>query len=202
MYSNRYTRSSERCNRRLQGRARALIVAAGAVAVVACAPMPPRPSVVKRPAAVSAPPSTEVVFYPTQGQSPQQQDRDRYECYLWAVKQTGFDPSSPRLLPHQRIQVVPASPPGQDTAVGAVMGAAIGAATARPHETTEGAVVGAITGAVIGAASDTAKQTEAERRQEYYDQLEAQRLAGVEQQAQKYRRAMSACLEGHGYSVE
>jgi len=33
--------------------------------------------------------------YPKQGQSPEQQAQDRYECHRWAVDQTGFDPSQP-----------------------------------------------------------------------------------------------------------
>lgn len=35
----------------------------------------------------------DVYVYPREGQSPEQQDRDRYECHRWAVDQTGFDPS-------------------------------------------------------------------------------------------------------------
>ncbi|MCI0506751.1 MAG: hypothetical protein L0Z73_11675 [Gammaproteobacteria bacterium] len=61
---------------------------------------------VKAQPAVSQPlPTTTVYFYPTRGQSEQQQDRDRYECYMWAVKQTGFDPGQAQLAPHQRIEV-------------------------------------------------------------------------------------------------
>lgn len=55
---------------------------------------------------VSAPPpDKEVVedtnipkslfIYPKKGQSAEQQDTDRYECYRWAVQQTGFDPTQP-----------------------------------------------------------------------------------------------------------
>ena len=50
----------------------------------------------------AAPPPPQVYFYPTQGQSPQQQDRDRFECYNWAVQQTGFDPG--RQLPPDRLR--------------------------------------------------------------------------------------------------
>ena len=35
----------------------------------------------------------DIYIYPAKGQSHEQQDRDRYECHSWAVKQTGFDPS-------------------------------------------------------------------------------------------------------------
>src|SRR5215467_10308483 len=43
-------------------------------------------------------------FYPTQGQSPQQEESDKGQCYGWAVKQTGFDLANPRVA-------TPASPP-------------------------------------------------------------------------------------------
>jgi len=37
--------------------------------------------------------SDDVFVYPRNGQSPDQQSRDRYECHRWAVDQTGFDPT-------------------------------------------------------------------------------------------------------------
>jgi hypothetical protein len=147
------------------------------------------------------PPSTQVYFYPTSGQGAAQQDRDRYECYLWAKKQTGFDPSSPQLAPHQRLEVKPMPPTGQDTAVGAVTGAVLGAAVSSPGRSAEGAAVGAVAGAIIGAASDAERQEQAERVQQGYDQRAVQHAARIEQQASSYRRAMAACLQGRGYSV-
>jgi hypothetical protein len=145
------------------------------------------------------PPSTQVYFYPTRGQGAAQQDRDRYECYLWAMKQTGFDPSLPQLAPHQRFDVVVTTPPpGQETAAGAVTGAVLGAVVSPPGRAAEGAVVGAVAGAMIGAASESARQERAERaRRATADRRNVQ----LEQQAANYRRAMTACLEGRGYSV-
>lgn len=177
---------------------RCLLAAFAALSLVACASTPQAPA---EPASLP-PPSTQIYFYPTQGQSAAQQDRDRYECYLWARKQTGFDPSSPQLAPHQRLQVIPTTPPpGQDTAVGAVTGAVIGAVVAPPGRSAEGAAVGAIAGAAIGTTSEAARQEQAERIQRGYDRQEAQRMARLEQQASSYRRAMAACLEGRGYTV-
>ena len=44
--------------------------------------------------AAAAPPANDTVFvYPRNGQSPEQQATDRYECHRWAAGQTGFDPS-------------------------------------------------------------------------------------------------------------
>ncbi|WP_455221007.1 hypothetical protein [Kaarinaea lacus] len=146
-------------------------------------------------------PSTTVYFYPTRGQSEAQQDRDRYECYLWAVKQSGFDPGQAQLAPHQRIEVKPAAPPGADTAAGAATGAIIGSIVAPHHDRGFGLVFGALTGAMIGAASDAARQEEAERVQQQYDAREVQRYTRMEKQARDYQRAMTACLEGRGYSV-
>jgi len=37
----------------------------------------------------------DVYMYPANGQSPQQQSTDRYECHKWAQDQTGFDPTQP-----------------------------------------------------------------------------------------------------------
>ncbi|WP_455211120.1 hypothetical protein [Kaarinaea lacus] len=146
-------------------------------------------------------PTTTVYFYPTRDQSEEQQDRDRYECYLWAVKQSGFDPGQAQLAPHQRIEVKPVTPPGADTAAGAVSGAIIGSIVAPHRDSSFGLVFGAITGAMIGAASDAARQEEAERIQRQYDAKEAQRYARLEKQARDYQRAMTACLEGRGYAV-
>jgi len=36
----------------------------------------------------------ELFVYPSEGQSDEQRDRDRYECYVWAAGQTGFDPAA------------------------------------------------------------------------------------------------------------
>ena len=143
----------------------------------------------------SPPPVTEVYFYPTQGQSAEQQDRDRYACYLWAKKQTGFDPSDPRLAPHQRFMVVSPTPPGHDVAAGAVTGAVIGSVVARPGHSAEGAIVGAVAGSLLGAVSEEAQQSQAVRAQAQ------KQYTRFEQQAANYRRALTACLEGRGYSV-
>jgi hypothetical protein len=169
--------------------------------VMGCAPTyyehEPIPEVTYQP----PPPSTRVYFYPNKGQSPAQQDFDHYQCYLWAVKQTGFNPSAPYLAPHQQLEVVPHPPAGHDTAVGAATGAIIGAIAAPRGKTAAGVVIGAATGAVVGAASDAARQAEAERVRQNYARLSARKRSILEEQAADYRRAMAACLEGRGYTV-
>lgn len=146
-------------------------------------------------------PTTRVYFYPTQGQSAARQDRDRYECYLWAVKQSGFDPGQAQLAPHQRIEVTPAAPPGANAAAGAVGGAIAGSLMAPYHDQGRGMVFGAVTGALLGAASDQAQQQRAQQIQQQYNSREEQQYAREDRQARNYRRAMTACLEGRGYTV-
>ena len=38
--------------------------------------------------------STELMAYPKNGQSADQQSRDKYECHQWAATQSGFDPTT------------------------------------------------------------------------------------------------------------
>lgn len=176
-----------------------LLAAATGLALSGCAP--PAYVVQPRPEETPPPPSTQLYFYPTQNQTPAQQDRDRYECYLWAVKKTGFDPNRTPLAPHQRVEVIPQPAPGADTAVGAITGAVLGSMLARPREAGKGLAVGAIAGAMVGAASDAAKQQQAQELQRQYDAGYAQDYARAERQARDFRRAMTACLEGRGYTV-
>ena len=34
----------------------------------------------------------EIMVYPAKGQSSDQMEKDKFECYSWAKGQTGFDP--------------------------------------------------------------------------------------------------------------
>lgn len=46
-------------------------------------------------AASAAAPQGELFIYPKNGQSEEQQSKDRYECHSWAASQSGFDPTQP-----------------------------------------------------------------------------------------------------------
>jgi hypothetical protein len=40
------------------------------------------------------PPGTELIAYPKNGQSADQQSKDKFECHEWAAGQTGYDPTT------------------------------------------------------------------------------------------------------------
>lgn len=188
-----------------------LAVVATAATVAGCAETPTQSAQVGRvisTPSTTAPPApppayrAEVFVYPAQGQAEGQLDRDRYECHRWSVKQSGFDPSLPGLPPQHRVSVVAAGPPpGASVAAGAVTGAVIGAAVANPWETGEGALLGAAAGAVIGAIAETARGNELQQREQELAGYQSGQVAEQEQLADGYRRAITACLEGRGYSV-
>lgn len=148
-------------------------------------------------------PSTQIYFHPLHGQSKVQQERDRYDCYVWAVRQSGFDPNQQGLAPHQRVEVRPLPPSGESVAAGAMTGAMIGSMVSPWHHSGEGLVFGAIAGALLGAAADALQHNQqANRVQQQYDANNARNYARYEKRARDYRRAMSACLDGRGYSVQ
>ncbi len=173
--------------------------------LVAC--YPPQNRVVSRPAAANVGSSsraslTQVYFYPKAGQSTQQQSRDHFECYNWAIKQTGFDPNLTPLPPAQRIKVVPTPPPGHDTATLAIVGAVLGALIAGPRHAAGGALIGGAGGALAGAASDVSRQESARQMEEAYYQRDQVIDSQLDAKALDFRRAMGACLEGRGYSIK
>jgi outer membrane lipoprotein SlyB len=171
-----------------------------AMLLAGCAATYPR----SRPVAATPPPTQSepprVFSYPLRDQTAQQQDRDRFECFNWAVTQTGYDPSRQSPPRQTREVVVPAQPSGSATFAGAVTGALVGAAVSSPRNRGNGAVIGAIAGTALGAAADSAEQSAAQAA------ADARRnnntVSRSQGQAADFRRAMSACLEGRGYAVQ
>ena len=173
-------------------------------AFVACYPAPYRTGSSYEPKEVRESPMvplTQLYFYPKEGQTNEQQSRDHYECYNWAVKQTGFDPGQSEIPTNQRVRVVPMPPPGHDTATLAIAGAVLGALIGGPRHAVGGALIGASSGAIAGAASDSARLESARQQEEAYAARDEARDAQLEAKAHGFRRAMSACMEGRGYSV-
>lgn len=168
---------------------RCCVAAALGLSLAACvAPPPPRPVV------VVPPPQPKLFVYPAQGQSPQQTDRDRYECHVWAVQTTGVDPSrEPQVYTY--VQSPP--PPGANAVSGAVGGAFAGSILAGPYNSGSGFLIGAAAGALIGSAVDAQAQAQARQSQEQVNQA----AAAASARADSYRQALATCLRGRGYSV-
>ena len=141
--------------------------------------------------AVTTPaPGQQLMIYPGKGQSPEQQSRDQAECHSWAVQQSGFDPASPP----PPAAVAGSGPQGgvlQGAARGAVVGVVGGAIMG---DAGKGAAVGAATGGLIGGFRRVDQQREIAQQQAQYDQQ-------IAYMRQNYNRAMSACLQGRGYTV-
>ena len=150
----------------------------------------------------------ELYAYPQKGQSADQQGRDRYECHTWAVQQSRFDPTQ-----QQAAAVAPAYPPppqpeapqggllrgaGRGAAVGAVGGAIAG-------DAGKGAAIGAGTGALIGGMRRRDQLAREQQAQQNYErQTASARSAQTAENANRqrdYNRALSACLQARGYSV-
>ena len=130
------------------------------------------------------------VIYPAKGQSAEQQNKDKGECHVWAVQQSGFDPA--------QAQAPTGAPPAQggERARGAARGAAAGAAIgAIGGDAGKGAAAGAAAGTVAGGhrKREAARQQQAQTQQQ--QQAYAQSQAG-------YQKAQGACLEGRGYTVK
>ncbi|MCC7464351.1 MAG: glycine zipper family protein [Gammaproteobacteria bacterium] len=162
------------------------IVITAAVFLGGCASEPSRHQVTQ------PEPATRVIAYPARGQGAAQLDRDRYECHLWAVRESRFDPSAAGVPEAYRVRVEPA--PGSATVAGVLAGAVLGAVVGSPHDAGAGAVVGAVAGGALGAAADqdrAANEWRADRR-----------AARYQTRATAYRRAVTACLEGRGYTVK
>ncbi len=139
----------------------------------------------------------EPVIYPAKGQSPEQLDKDKYECYSWAKKESGFDPMQ---------QPTASDPPPQKEAPkgGAVKGAARGglvglAGGAIAGDAGKGAAIGAASGALVGGM----RRIDQQRQQAQAEQQWAQNQAATHtKNRDSYDRAYSACLEGRGYTVK
>lgn len=134
---------------------------------------------------LTLPVQAQLIIYPMKGQSNEQLSKDRYECHMWAVQQSGFDPTyaqTTQQVPQtqQRGQVI------RGGARGAAMGAAVGAIAG---DAGKGAAIGATAGGIRGG----------------FKKLDQNRAASQSYQAapgqDAYNQAIRVCLTGRAYSV-
>ena len=140
------------------------------------------------------------MVYPAQGQSQEQMEKDKYQCYTWAKQETGFDP--------MKTPTASRPPPQKEekkggVAKGAVIGGAGGAAIGGIAGGGKGAGIGALVGAGSGAAIGGMRRSNQRDREEKARQdWEREQANEYHQKRSKYNRAYGACLEGRGYSVK
>ena len=138
-----------------------------------------------------------LIIFPAKGQSQEQMEKDKFECYTWAKQQTGFDP--------MQTPTASTPPPQQQArrggvirggATGALAGLAIGSLKG---EAGKGAAAGAIAGGVLGGARRRSQQRQQQQAQQ---QWAGQQAAEYGKKRDTYNRAYSACLEGKDYTVK
>jgi hypothetical protein len=142
----------------------------------------------------------DVFFYPSGGQSQDQQNKDKMECQSWGSNETGFDPMTPAPQPDfssaNQAQADTQGSAVRGSARGAARGAAIGAIAG---DAGKGAAIGAGTGAVRGRASANANANAAQ--QQTQAEYEA-KLAAYNAERDRWQRAVNACMSGRNYSVQ
>ncbi len=142
--------------------------------------------------------AAELMVFPAKGQSQEQMEKDKSDCYTWAKQQTGFDP-----MKAQTGQAPPpqSQGPSGERVKGAARGAAVGAVAGEVANDNagKGASAGAAAGVVAGGM-----KTRQQRRQQTQEQQQAsqQQQATNDEALNAYNRALGACLEGKGYTVK
>jgi len=140
--------------------------------------------------------NSDLYIYPAKGQSHAKQDQDRYECHSWAVQQTGFDPSKPETMSSNAGTSQQYQPSQPHVLKGAGRGAALGAVGGA---ITGNAGKGAAAGAAMGGLAGGFRRRDERKQQAAQQQANAQ--AGASNARVTYNRAMAACLQGRGYTV-
>jgi hypothetical protein len=131
--------------------------------------------------------------FPSQGQSEQYQKEDEFDCYRWAISNSGIDPTNP---PKVDMPPPPSGPTGAavgGAARGAAAGAAIGLVAGNAGR---GAAIGATAGAIGGRSAGRQAQQQAGQQQQN------QARAKEQEQMNSFVRAFSACMQGKGYTIQ
>lgn len=149
-------------------------------------------------AAAQAKQTLGLIVYPAGGQTAEQQARDEQACYAWAQQQVGAPAGSPSLdsaaqAGRAKVDTATQGAGIKGAAGGAAGGALVGAIAG---DASKGAGIGAVTGAM------RARRAKREAEQQAQQSARAQAQAQGNQQAATFRKAMVACLQGRGYTVQ
>ena len=138
--------------------------------------------------------------FPSAGQTKGIQLSEEQQCYDWAQQQSGVDPTK------VTANTDSAAKASGDKAASATQGAAVGGAA---RGAAAGALIGAAagdagTGAAVGAAAGAVGGRRARKRAEAQaEQAGAnQAVAQANDKIVQFKKAMSVCLEGKGYTVK
>jgi outer membrane lipoprotein SlyB len=140
------------------------------------------------------------IVYPAKGQSEDQIEKDKYQCYSWAKKQTGFDP--------MKTPTTTSAPPAKEEKVwgagksgvaGGATGAIVGGIAKGKKGAVRGGLIGAGAGALIGGVRSSNQRNREEQKRKEWEQGEANNYVRARNE---YNRAFGACMEGRGYSVK
>ena len=137
------------------------------------------------------------IIFPKEGQSQEQMEKDKYTCYSWAKKQTGFDPmAQPKATAPPPPQEAPEGGVGRGAVRGGVAGLAVGAIAG---DAGKGAAIGAASGGLIGGMR---RRDQVARQEQEENQWAQQQASNYAKGRSEYNRAYGACLEGKGYTVK
>jgi hypothetical protein len=140
----------------------------------------------------------DLVIYLAKGQSQEQMEKDKYECYTWAKQQSGFDPmQQPKATQPPPQQEAPKGGVVRGAARGAAVGAVVGEIA--KDDAGKGAKTGAAAGAIVGGAR---RRDQRRQQQQAEQQWAQQQTANYTKNRDKYNRAYGACLEAREYSVK
>ena len=139
----------------------------------------------------------ELIIYPAKGQSQDQLERDKFECYTWAKQQSGFDPMAmPQATAPPPQQEAQKGGVGRGALRGGTVGVVVGAIGG---DAKKGAAIGAASGGLIGGMR---RRDQKRRQQTAQKQWEQEQANAYMQGRNSYNRAFGACLEGRGYTVK
>ena len=137
------------------------------------------------------------IVYPAKGQSQNQMEKDKFDCYSWAKTESGFDPmATAKATAPPPPQQQPTASAGRGVVGGGLTGLAIGSLSGNAGR---GAAIGAVAGGVIGGARRSKQQGQQQQANQQWAQQEATQYAA---DRDGYNRAFSACMSGKGYSVK
>lgn len=140
----------------------------------------------------------DLFVYPAKGQSDEQTEKDKFACYQFARKNSGFDPmQAPRAssAPPPQTGGSVAGGAGRGALGGAALGGVVGALTGN---TKKGLGIGAASGGLLGGMKSNSRQNQEREARRQWEQQQAARYSA---NRNDYNRAYAACLEGRGYTV-